>query len=60
MHLFWCIAFYYAKNLRILYAKHLLYHSDRVYQVKFHGHNSQKLLIGVEIRDMLLIYYQSF
>jgi len=35
---FWCTAFSYATNakkLRIVYEKHLLYQSDRIYQVKF-------------------------
>jgi len=40
--------------------KDLLYHSDKVYQVKFHGHRSQMLLIGLEIRSMLLIYHNYF
>ena len=38
----------------------LWYHSGKVYQVKFHGHSSQMFLISLEIRNMLVIYYQSF
>jgi len=48
------------KQLRVVYDKHVLYHSDKVYQIKFHGYSSQMLLIGLEIGNMLLIYYQSF
>jgi len=44
--LFWCFAFYYANNLRIVHAKHLLYHIDRVCQVKFHDHSNQMPLIS--------------
>jgi len=50
---FWCTAFYYAKILKIVYEKHRLYQSDRVYQVKYHDHSSQMLLIG-----LLLSYEQ--
>jgi len=50
MLLFLCIAFYYVRNSKIVYEKHLLYHSDKVYQVKFHGHSSQMLLMSLEIR----------
>jgi len=42
------------------YEKHLLHHSDKIYQIKFHGHNSQMLLIGLKIGNVLLIYFQSF
>jgi len=50
----------YAKIMGIVDGKHLLYHSDKVYQVIVHGNSSQMILIGLERKSMLLIYYLSF
>jgi len=55
-----CLLQCYANNLRIVYVDSLLYHSERVQQVKFHGHSSQKPSLSPKIKSRLLIYCQSY
>jgi len=61
MPLFWCTAFYYVNNLRIVYAKYLLYQSDKVYyQVKFHDHMHSNAFDMPKNKEQIINVLSSF